>query len=150
MSSGPSTPDASSGPTGPTGPLAPLSKSVKPAPHPIATLDELVNSQAVVTAKETADRVTVSQIVNPDRSSVRNALVAWTGRNFPLNYTILTVSVLPPALCLDGVKRKFEDYVAYLLGSSITDALTKLQPQLPGIKLSYSVSQNKLQVQVSK
>jgi hypothetical protein len=120
-----------------------------PPPSPIATIDELTQSHNAIVKKENKDKASLTQIANPNRISIRAALISWTSRGFPANFVILSIPISQPNICSDGIQRSIEDYISYLLGNSIHDELTKLQPQLVGITLSYSITNNNLNIQVS-
>jgi len=152
---GPTGPDSSMDTTGPTGPTyttipQPLNPVPLPAPNPIASLSELTNSHNAIVQRENRDRSSLYQLTNPNRGDVRTALLSWTSRGFPPNFTIFSVSVTPPPVCSDGVRRLFGDYVEYLLVTSITSKLTLLQPLLVGMIISYRITGNNLYIQVSK
>ena len=148
MSTGPTGSGSSMDATGPTAPTR-LNLTPLAAPNPIATLSELTNSHNAIVQKENRDRVTLGQLTNPNRAAVRTALINWTSRGFPANFSIYSVTVTPPPICSDGVRRVFADYVSYLLGTTIEAQLVLLQPLLVGITISYRVTGNNLYVQVS-
>ena len=120
-----------------------------PAPQPIATLAELTNSHNAISQKENADRTALGVLSSPVRATVRTALLNWTSRGFPANFPIFSVTVNPPPLCSDGVKRTFAEYVPYLLGCPVSEKLVELQPLLVGMTVSSSTVGNTLRVQVS-
>ena len=118
---------------------------------PIANIDTLIATvRNARIAVENADRLKLREIASPNRSSVQTKLNTWATRGFPANFVIFSVSVAPPALCSDGVKRALGQYIPYLLGTSIADQLVLLQPLLVGIALSYSISGNTISIQVTK
>ena len=138
----------STGPTGPTLPVA-LSHIPLPAPSPIATLAELASSHNAIVQKENADRTLLSQLSTPNRENVRKTLLNWTSRGFPANFPLFSMTVNPPPVCSDGVKRAFADYVPYLLGSTVAAKLVLLEQQLVGMKLTSVIIGNTVRIQVS-
>lgn len=119
------------------------------APQPIATLAELTNSHNAISQKENTDRTALGVLSSPVRATVRTALLNWTSRGFPANFPIFSVTVTPPPLCSDGVKRTFAEYVPYLLGCPVSEKLVLLQPLLVGMVISSSTVGNTIRVQVS-
>lgn len=121
----------------------------EPTP-PIATLDELMSSHAVVVVREAADRATLDPLLNPTRDAYRPQLFAWAAAGFPGIYVIQSFQLTPPSICADGVTRNVAEYAWYLLGIDIEIILTKIQSMMSGILLSYSFAGNALQIHVSK
>jgi hypothetical protein len=122
-----------------------------PAPAPvIATIDELMASHAVIVAQESADRATLSPLLNPTRDSYRPQLFAWASAGFPAIYVVQSFTFTPPSVCSDGVVRDVVGYTWYLLGVEIADVLATIQSMLTGIVVSYSFQGNTLRIHVSK
>lgn len=138
----------STGPTGPTLPV-PLNPLPLPAPFPIATLSELTSSHNAIVQKENSDRTTLNQLSTPNRENIRTTLLNWTSRGFPANFPLFSMTVNPPPVCSDGVKRVFSDYVPYLLGTTVAAKLVLLEQQLVGMKLTSVIIGNTIRIQVS-
>jgi hypothetical protein len=139
---GPTGPDLSMFPTAATGPVEPPS---------IATLDELMQSHAVVIAKEAADKQSLSGLVTPTRDQYRPQLFQWAGLGFPAIFIVQTFEVTPPTYCSDGVSRDSLGYLNYLLApSSLDSVLETIRSLMPGIHVSFSFLGNTLRIHVSK
>jgi len=139
---GPSGPDLSMFPTSATGPVEPPN---------IATLDELMQSHAVVVAKEAADRTSLAGLMNPTREQYRPQLFQWAGLGFPPIFIVQVFEVTPPTYCSDGVARDATSYLNYLLlPSSLDSALETIRSLMPGISVSFSFLGNTLRIHVSK
>jgi hypothetical protein len=129
-------------PTAATGPVEPPS---------IATLDELMQSHAVVIAKEAADKQSLSILVNPTRDQYRPQLFQWAGLGFPAIFIVQTFEVTPPTYCSDGVARDAMNYLNYLLTpSSLDSVLETIRLLMPGISVSFSFLGNTLRIHVSR
>jgi hypothetical protein len=139
---GPTGPDLSMFPTAATGPVEPPS---------IATLDELMQSHAVVIAKEAADKQSLSGLVTPTRDQYRPQLFQWAGLGFPAIFIVQTFEVTPPTYCSDGVSRDSLGYLNYLLApSSLDSVLETIRSLMPGILVTFSFLGNTLRIHVSK
>ena len=119
-------------------------------PPPIATLDELMASHAVLVAKETADRAALTPLTAPTAEAYRPQLFAWAAAGFPAIYVVQSFSLTPPSMCSDGVTRDAVNYAWYLLGVEIGGILANIQSMLTGITVSYSFEGNALRIHVSK
>lgn len=157
---GPTGPTGETGPTGPTegtGPTGPdLSMFPTAATGPteapqIVTLEELMQSYAVVVAKQDADKQSLSGLVNPQREQYRPQLFQWAGLGFPPTFIVQSFEITPPNVCSDGVTRDTMAYLQFLL-SPITfdEVLEKIRALTPGINISFSFSGNTLRIHVSR
>jgi hypothetical protein len=139
---GPSGLDISMFPTAATGPVEPPN---------IATLEEIMQSHAVVVAKENLDRQTLSGLVTPMRDQYRSQLFQWGGLGFPAIFVIQTFELTPPTYCSDGVNRNSVEYVNYLLIPNTLDSvLETIRSLMPGILVSFSFLGNTLRIHVSR
>jgi hypothetical protein len=142
------------GPTGATGPdlsMFPTAATGPVEPPSIATLDELMQSHAVVIAKEAADKQSLSILVNPTRDQYRPQLFQWAGLGFPAIFIVQTFEVTPPTYCSDGVSRDSLGYLNYLLApSSLDSVLETIRSLMPGIHVSFSFLGNTLRIHVSR
>lgn len=142
------------GPTGATGPdlsMFPTAATGPVEPPSIATLDELMQSHAVVIAKEAADKQSLSILVNPTREQYRPQLFQWAGLGFPAIFIVQTFEVTPPTYCSDGVARDAMNYLNYLLApSSLDSVLETIRSLMPGISVSFSFLGNTLRIHVSR
>ena len=119
-------------------------------PPPIATMDELMASHAVIVAQENADRRQFAPLLNPTREAYRPQLFAWAAAGFPAIYVVQSFALTPPSVCSDGVTRDAVNYAWYLLGIEIGQIITTIQSMMTGITVSYSFEGNVLRIHVSK
>ena len=157
---GPTGPTGETGPTGPTGETGPTGPDLSmfptaatgPTEAPqIVTLEELMQSYAVVVAKQDADKQSLSGLVNPQREQYRPQLFQWAGLGFPATFIVQSFEITPPNVCSDGVTRDTMAYLQFLL-SPITfdEVLEKIRALTPGINISFSFSGNTLRIHVSR
>jgi hypothetical protein len=116
----------------------------------IATLDELLASHGAQVAKETADTTTLQQIKTVSRDSLRASLFSWAASGFPNIYVVLSIPLVLPASCSDGVTRNCYDYIEWLTDSKIPDMVAAIQSRLTDIEASYSISGTTFRVHVSR
>ena len=139
---GPSGPDISMFPSAATGPVEPPN---------IATLEELMQSHAVVVAKEDVDRQSLTRLITPTRDQYRSQLFQWAGLGFPAIFIIQTFELTPPTYCSDGVRRDLVEYLNYLIIPNTLDSvLDTIRSLMPGILVSFSFLGNTLRIHVSK
>ena len=138
------------GPTGPTGPTIPIGPTTPPVPVQIATLDELLASHVAVVAQEAADTATLTCLSVPTPEGYRTQLFQWAAAGFPDLYVVQSVSVTPPSICADGVKREIGKYAEYCMGKDLGAVVSSLSALMTGIQPSWSVSGNTLRIHVTK
>ena len=153
-------PTEETGPTGETGTFGPsgLDLSMFPTaatgpvePPNIATLDELMQSHAVVVAKEAVDRQSLAVLVAPTREQYRSQLFQWAGLGFPAIFVVQVFDVSPPTYCSDGISRNSVEYVNYLMIPNTLDSvLETIRSLMPGILVTFSFLGNTLRIHVSK
>jgi len=148
---GPTGPTGETGPTGPDLSMFPTAATGPVEPPSIATLDELMQSHAVVIAKEAADRQSLTGLVNPTREQYRSQLFQWAGLGFPPIFVVQVFDVSPPTYCSDGVRRDSMGYLNYLIAPNTLDSvLEKIRSLTPGILVSFSFLGNTLRIHVSR
>jgi hypothetical protein len=141
-------------PVDPTGPIPysfPSITNVTVEDPQIVTLEELMQSHAVVVAKETVDKQSLTGLINPLREQYRPQLFQWAGLGFPPTFIVQSFEITPPNVCSDGVTRDPMAYLQFLL-SPITfdEVLEKIRTLMPGILVSFSFSGSTLRIHVSK
>ena len=136
--------------TGPTGPTIPIGPTTPPVPVQIATLDELLASHVAVVAQEAADKCTLACLSVPTPEGYRTQLFQWAAAGFPDLYVVQSVSVTPPSICADGVKREIGKYAEYCMGKDLGAVVSSLSALMTGIRPSWSVSGNTLRIHVTK
>ena len=151
---GPTGPTEGTGPTGPTGPdlsMFPTAATGPTEAPQIVTLEELMQSYAVVVAKQDADKQSLTGLVNPQREQYRPQLFQWAGLGFPSAFVVQSFELTPPNVCSDGVTRDTMAYLQFLLSPTTFDeVLEKIRALTPGIGVSFSFSGNSLRIHVSR
>ena len=147
-------PTEGTGPTGPTGPdlsMFPTAATGPTEAPQIVTLEELMQSYAVVVAKQDADKQSLTGLVNPQREQYRPQLFQWAGLGFPSAFVVQSFELTPPNVCSDGVTRDTMAYLQFLLSPTTFDeVLEKIRALTPGIGVSFSFSGNSLRIHVSR
>ena len=106
------------------------------------TLDELKQYHDTTLESETTDRASMDVIVKPATSGIQQNLIQWASVGFPKDYPVLSVSLIRPSPCSDGVSRDILAYIQYLTGSNIVQLTSNFQSNFLGIRFSYILSAN--------
>jgi len=138
---------ADSGVTGPTGVTGATGVT---GPTYLMTLDELQQYHDTTLESETTDKASMNFIINPSTSGIQQNLIQWASAGFPSNYQVLSVSLIRPSPCSDGVSRDMLQYISYLTGSDIDSLTTAFQSNFLGISFSYSIAGNIVNLHASK
>lgn len=128
-------------PPGPTGPVGPTY---------IMTLEQLVQYHNTTLESETTDKASMDFIIHPATSGVQQNLIQWASAGFPVNYQVLSVALIRPSPCSDGVSRDMLQYISFLTGSDIMTLTTNFGSHFLGIYFSYSISGNVVNLHASK
>jgi len=134
-------PTGSSGATGDTGPTG--------ATGPLYTIQELQNSQVGKIQQETTDTATLSAILYPNIGVLNPTFQTWASLGYPPLYTLLTMPLLHPSPCSDGVTRDMYDYCSWLLGVDLGAQVTQFDSYFGGISMSYGFLGNTLIIYMS-
>ena len=118
-------------------PVITLSTLLSPPP-PVISLDDLLNNQMVILAKESTDRNTVLSFTNPTSESLKTSLFQWATAGFQGGYVVSSLSLMPPPVCSDGMSRSLPFYMEYLMGKSIGDWLITLGTMTAGMSFTFS------------
>ena len=119
-------------------------------PSHIATLDELLASHAAQVSKETADTASLQQLKSVNSENIRASLFSWAAAGFPNIYVVISIPLVLPAACSDGVVRTTYDYIEWLTGAKIPDMIAAIQARLTDIEASYSISGTTFRVHVTR
>jgi Collagen triple helix repeat (20 copies) len=125
-------------PSGPTGPTY------------IMTLDQLVQYYDTIKQSETTDRNALDVIITPGLSNIQQNLINWASSGFSPDYQVLSVTLIRPSPCSDGQTRDMLSYIHYLTESDIMSLTSNFQTNFLGIYFSYSISDNAINLHVSK
>jgi hypothetical protein len=102
------------------------------------TIDDLLNSHAVTTAKEDSDRSAVVTFTTVSADSLKPNLYKWAAAGFPGGFIVDTISLTPPPVCSDGITRSLTLYFEYLLGTPIATWLQNLETLTKGMMFTFS------------
>jgi len=116
----------------------------------ITTMDELILSHGAILAQEANDKTTISTLLTQSRGTLRDPLFKWAAAGFTANYIIQEFTLIPPAICSDGILRSIPDYFQYCLGITLGNLLPKIQALVDGMTFSYSFAGNTLRIHVTK
>ena len=118
-------------------PVITLSTLLSPPPS-VISLDDLLNHQMVILAKESTDRNAVLSFTNPTSESLKTSLFQWATAGFQGGYLVSSLSLIPPPICSDGMSRGLPFYMEYLMGKSIGDWLITLGAMTAGMSFTFS------------
>jgi hypothetical protein len=112
---------------------------IEAVPEPdFLSLDDILNDQELLIAKELSDKNLLDQIGSQHVSMLKPKLVEWVGRGKPNAYPVMTLSIYPPSKCSDGVSRNLPEYITFCSGKSIEEHVGLLQTKLSGISVSFA------------
>jgi hypothetical protein len=126
--------------TGPTG----------PPPLPTITIADILNEQQLVLQKEANDKSALEAIGSMTFDSLRSTLIHWASIGFPNAYTLMQVSITPPAVCSDGASRGLADYITFCSGKTINEHVNILQQKLPDMAVSFANMGSHIAIVVSR
>jgi hypothetical protein len=115
----------------------------------LVTLDDLKNTATARTTKEASDRAALRGMFDTDSNGMVDKLHAWAGAGFRENAAILSTALTTPGVCADGVTRTQPEYVAYLLGTSIDEAVAALQAKVAGVTFGWTMPEGLVQLVVT-
>lgn len=124
--------------------------SAPPEPEPPINIDDLLNDIEVVRQKEVADKATLESISGISSDALRQRLVTWATQGFANTWTVMEISVVPPAQCSDGVARSLEDYILFVSGKTLAEHVAVLQVRLTGIVAAFAWTGRNIRIVVSK
>lgn len=116
----------------------------------IITFEELQSSLEALRSKESSDRLSVIQFVEPDAEELKKKLLQWASLGFPDIFVLFSLPIEVPGKCSDGQVRDLFNYVNYLLASTLGEKIQLLNQKLPGMQLSYSIQNTMVNMHVSK
>jgi len=143
------------GPTGPSGPFPPyptmmgMTGVAPPSPY-LLTLEQLMSTQSAATQQEGNDRTELQAVVTPNMGQLNPLFIQWATAGFPENYTLLSFTINPPSPCSDGTTRSVYDYISYLIGTDVGDAVTKFDGFFQGMTIAYNITGSAFTIVVSK
>jgi hypothetical protein len=126
--------------TGPTG----------PPPLPTITIADILNEQQLVLQKEANDKSALDAIGSMTFDSLRSTLIHWASIGFPNAYTLMEVSITPPAVCSDGASRGLADYIHFCSGKTINEHVDILRQKLPDMAVSFANMGSHIAIVVSR
>lgn len=120
------------------------------SPPPVIRIEELLASQDALRQKEQDDRIHLNTLSYPNVPLLRDALYKWVAEGFPESYSVLSIPLVCPAVCSDGVKRSLSEYILHVTGKTIQQLLSEFQTFLDGIQVDYRYQSERLSLLVSR
>jgi hypothetical protein len=102
------------------------------------TLEDLLNDQSLVLAKEQSDKSLLDTIGNQGIETLRPILLEWILKGRPPVFPILSLDIHPPTRCSDGEVRSLTDYIQFCSGKTINEHVNLLQAKLPDIRVTFA------------
>jgi hypothetical protein len=102
------------------------------------TLEDLLNDQSLVLAKEQSDKSLLDTIGNQGIETLRPILLEWILKGRPPVFPILSLDIHPPTRCSDGEVRSLTDYIQFCSGKTINEHVDLLQAKLPDIRVTFA------------
>jgi hypothetical protein len=124
--------------------------AVLPTPPPPIRLEDILGSQQLLVAQESADKGALESIGTVSYDTLKPRLIQWAATGFNNAYTIYEVPMRAPPLCSDGASRSLQDYIEFVSGKTIADHVAVLQARLPDFVVSYAYSGSSILVVVSR
>jgi hypothetical protein len=119
-------------------------------PPPPISISDILNDVVVLQQKEAADKAALDAIGAATHDSLRSKFVTWATSGFPNAYTLMEVSVNPPAQCSDGVVRGLADYIVFCSDKTIQEHVALLQAKLVDMTVSFANMGYAIGIVVSK
>jgi hypothetical protein len=110
------------------------------------TLEDLLNDQSLVLAKEQSDKSLLDTIGNQGIETLRPILLEWILKGRPPVFPILSLDIHPPTRCSDGEVRSLTDYIQFCSGKTINEHVNLLQAKLPDIRVTFANIHGKVTV----
>ena len=113
----------------------------------LVDLDELSQNIEVLKAIEQGNRDT---LLSFDSVMFKKNMATWAAKGFPDTAAVHNFPLQKPRLheslymCSDGDDRLLWEYIEYLIGTPISEYMNKLQAQVTGIILTYSIREDPL------
>jgi hypothetical protein len=114
------------------------------------TLADILNEQQFLLQKEADDKRALDAIGNITFDALRSTLIHWASIGFPNAYTLMQVSIVPPAVCSDGASRGLADYISFCSGKTINEHVDILQQKLPDMAVSFANMGSHIAIVVSR
>lgn len=122
-------------------------------PNPIISFSELVNTTDIIRSSENTDKAALETLINVNETDLRDRLVLWGVSGFSDAHILYSFQLNKLDICSDGkVRNDAMDYYNFLFPETrLTTVLSNLEQRLPGMKLSYSYTNNfTISIHISK
>ena len=141
-----------SGPTGATGPIGMMGLTGitgSTGPAYLLTLAELQKSQAGLVKQESTDRATLGPLITPNMRIMNSTFQTWASVGYPPLYRLLSMTLLHPSPCSDGITRNMYDYCSWLMGVPLSTQVETFDANFLNIETSYGFSGNTLLIYIT-
>jgi hypothetical protein len=125
------------GATGPTGPTY------------LLTLAELQASQAGLIQQQNTDLNTLGALIYPNMGIMNPTFQAWASAGYPPLCVLLSMALLHPSPCSDGVTRDMYDYCSWLMGVDLGIQVETFENNFQDIEMSYGFAGNTLLIYIT-
>jgi len=119
-------------------------------PTYIMTMDQLVEYHDTTKQSEDSDKATLNVLLNPGSGDIQTKLMEWASVGFPHEYGVLTMPLIRPMPCTDGIARSMLSYISYITKSDIMTLVVNYQSYFQGMQFSYTINGNTVFLNVSK
>jgi hypothetical protein len=102
------------------------------------SIDDLINSQQVIIDKENTDRASAIAFATMPIDNIKTNMYAWASVGFPACYIVASLSLVPPAVCSDGVTRGLIQYYEWLINMDIPTWLASMDVKVSGMYFTFS------------
>lgn len=109
--------------------------STGPAPPEKLNFSTIQAFHAAQSVVETADKANLLNFLDVKKNGLEAALYTWAAGGFVEGAEVLTLTLSAPAKCADKVSRHLIDYIKYLTGESLMDAVIRMNKDLTGIRV---------------
>lgn len=141
-----------SGPTGAAGPIGMMGLTGitgSTGPAYLLTLAKLQKSQAGLVEQESTDLATLGPLIIPNMGIMNPTFQTWASVGYPPLYTLLSMTLLHPSPCSDGITRNMYDYCSWLMGVPLSTQVETFDANFLNIETSYGFSGNTLLIYIT-
>lgn len=110
----------------------------------ILTMGELSTIYSMNFLQESQDRTLINNFYAPAKETLTETLSTWASLGFPNPYPFCKLTMNPPELCSDGIKRDFFQYFRYLTGKKFEDYNSTFEALMPGFVVIHHHTENTL------
>lgn len=124
----------------------------EPVSNPlIITIHDILLDRQILLQNESQIRsLLMSTIVNVSLNDLKTKLIQWASMNFPPLYSIVSVDLIQPNICSDGVTRNLTNFIEFCLDMSIESIVNIYKDKMPDLNVAYVLNGNTFGIAVTK